>query len=316
MIGIRLTKGEVWIREGEWAEWVLTGRVTSETWVNVSGASTGPWQRAGDLDIYRRLRPELGDPDSEPKLYPEEILARGPGVIEPVPRAPDLEEPYEPPGLGSVIFPRQGLSATEGLVLGNLIVFGVLLFLWRQDYGTELRATMERWYGFVSQGQLLYVFPTLFMHADPKHLFFNMASLLATCAGVEYLFGRWRAVGGYLLTGLGGAALSFSQKTYPIISVGASGAIFGLAGIMVLFLIRFYRYFTERQKWKTRRIYVPLLVLFIVPSIFQADGWAHLGGFIAGLVVGAFLPPGQRIRLAFHREDPGEEIPSSPSGLK
>lgn len=313
MIGVRLTKGEVWIRDEEWEEWVRSGRISPESWVNTSGSSTGAWQRAGDLEIYQRLRPDLGDPRSQPKLYPKEILDRD-GSGELVPAVPGLEPPYEPPGLGSVIFPRKGFSATEGFILANLVVFGALLFMWKENYGTELRSVMERWYDFVSKGQFLYVFPTMFMHANPRHLFFNMASLLAFCAGVEYLYGRWRAVGGYILTGLGAAALSFSQKTYPIISVGSSGAIFGFAGIMVIFLIRFYRRFNERQKWKTRRIYVPILVLLIVPSILRADGWAHLGGFATGIIVGLFLPPGERIRKAFRREDPSGQMSTDLSG--
>jgi rhomboid protease GluP len=293
MIGIRLTKGEVWIREEEWPEWVRSRRVSAETWVHVGNPGEGRWTRAGDLEIFRRLRPDL-DASGE-RLYPEDILGEA-AAFEPEPRA---EPAFEPPGLGSVVLPRKGFSATELLVIVNLIVAAVMVALWKQDYGPELWKMASGWYERVVAGHYYYFVPTMFMHAGPRHLLLNMASLLATCAGVEYLFGARRAVLGYLLTGLGGALLSFWHKSGPPLSVGASGAIFGFAGMLLVFLVRFYRRFSDRQKWKTRRIYIPLLVLFIVPSILQADGWAHLGGFATGLLVGLIVPAATRILRAF-----------------
>ena len=74
------------------------------------------------------------------------------------------------------------------------------------------------------------------------------------------------------------------------ISVGASGAIFGLAGVMAMFLLRYYRRFSPRQRWRARRIYGPLVVLLVLPALIQADYYAHIGGFLTGLLLGAWVP--------------------------
>jgi membrane associated rhomboid family serine protease len=214
--------------------------------------------------------------------------------------APFISEPRAPeptlPSLGAVVFPRAGFSSTESLVLLNLVVAGVLMFLWKENYRVELMHLLRQWFAKVDHGSYQYAVPTIFMHADPKHLFMNMASLLASSAAVEYLFGRWKAVAGYVITGLGGAALSFVNRSGPPISIGASGAIFGFAGLLTIFLVRHYRNLTVRQKWKTRRIYAPLLVLLFLPSLFHADGWAHLGGLGTGLALGLIFPPSRWIR--------------------
>jgi rhomboid protease GluP len=135
----------------------------------------------------------------------------------------------------------------------------------------------------------------MFLHASPGHLLFNMLALLASGSVTEYFYGRWRVLICYLICGFLGAALSLALRPKPVLSVGASGAIFGLYGLALLFLLRHMRRFNRRQRWKTLRIYIPIMVLAIVPSIFGGDFYTHLGGFVAGCGIGAFLPPGPRI---------------------
>ena len=67
------------------------------------------------------------------------------------------------------------------------------------------------------------------------------------------------------------------------------------------------RRFSRRQRWKTVHIYIPIMVLAVILSIFGGDFYAHLGGFAAGCAIGAFLPPGPRIVYLTGGED--EEKP-------
>ena len=225
----------------------------------------------------------MEDPAVSERTYPSEFLAQAAGRT---------------PSFGSVIFPRRGFSMTEGLVLANIAVAALMLLLWKGEYADQLGLLVLRWYPAAARGNIACLLATLFIHAGPRHLLLNMASLLAVSSAVEYLFGGRRTLAAYLLTGLGGAVLSMIRHRGPVLSVGASGAIFGLAGVLAVFLLRFHRRLPEAQRWKTRRIYAPLMVLLFLPSLFQADGWAHLGGLGSGILLGLLLGPAERIRRA------------------
>ncbi|MBD3334272.1 MAG: rhomboid family intramembrane serine protease [Candidatus Eisenbacteria bacterium] len=309
MIGIRLPEGEVWIQEKEWAQWVRSGRISPETWIWAGAASEGRWRRAADLDIFYRYATTRHRTIGEPKLYPRDVLgseSRNPAEHREAEDDSEDSGKNAAPGLGAVVFPRKSFSATEGLILVNLVVMAVLLYMWRSRYGLELRQQAQDWYEAVEQSRYYVLVFTIFIHGGAKHLFWNMVSLLAASAGVEYVFGRRQTLLAYFVTGLGAAVVSLTQRTAPIVSVGASGAIFGLAGVLAVFLVRFYRRLSFRQRWKTRRIYGPLMVLFFLPSLFQADGWAHLGGFGTGLVLGWLLRPPERVRE--HMRSPGDSL--------
>jgi rhomboid protease GluP len=114
---------------------------------------------------------------------------------------------------------------------------------------------------------------------------------------VEYFYGKWKMFVSYLIAGYGGAALSVALRDKPLLSVGASGAVFGLYGLVLLFVLGNLRRFTPQQRWKSVRVYLPILVLAIVPSLAgeRVDFYAHLGGFLTGCLIGLFLPPGPRI---------------------
>ncbi|TPW14576.1 MAG: hypothetical protein FD129_1054, partial [bacterium] len=87
------------------------------------------------------------------------------------------------------------------------------------------------------------------------------------------------------------------------LSVGASGAIFGLAGVLTGFLVRHARSFNERQRWKARRVYAPLILVLVPPALFHADWRAHLGGYVAGVILGLLLSPGPSGRRLLGRPD-------------
>lgn len=276
MIGLRLNLSspppgtdvsEVWIEDHEFEAWVRSGYVAPDTMIWAGPLTGGAWRRAEEMEIYHLFRPEP-------------------------------PEPAPPPfSLAERLFPPRGLSALEMLLLANILMAALLVGLWRGDYPEELLSLMSRWREMVASGRQWHLLlPTIFIHADAGHLFRNLVALLAAAAAVEVFFGRTKTWLAYLVTGLTGAVVSYLGHGGPPLSVGASGAIFGLAGVTASFLVRYYPRFSERQRWKTRRIYAPLFVLLVLPSLVQADYLAHAGGFGGGVLLGAFMPldPGGR----------------------
>ena len=137
----------------------------------------------------------------------------------------------------------------------------------------------------VAQGDVWRLLSSMFIHAGSIHLLFNCALLLVLGNDIENLLGRKSFALLYLISGLAGgvAALIFSEHS---VVVGASGAVFGLLGAVVvtLFSIRL----KVPKQWYRRRFsaYVVLVAVntFLGLSIEFVSFSAHAGGFVAGLV--------------------------------
>lgn len=223
----------------------------------------------------------------------------------------ELEEggraPMPSARVGGILFPRRGVSATELLLALNLLVAMALLAAWGRDYAIHMgRWAAARWHDVSADHAYGWWIPTLFLHIGPGHLARNLVALLAASGAVEFLAGARWALAAYLLTGMGGAWCSYATHGTPPLSVGASGAIFGLLGCTVAFLIRRRGMFNYAQQWKVWRVYVPLFVLLFLPAIANADVSAHAGGFVTGLLLGPWLPPHPRIAV-LAEDDPLRE---------
>jgi rhomboid protease GluP len=274
VIGLRIGGEEVWLERREWELWVQDGRIPPEALVRAGGA----WVPVGSVPEYRVLR--------------------------------ERREPAPPsaPSLQRVLFPRRGLSATEALILGNILVTAVLVLLWGEDYSTRLWQTASRGWTAVHDRQAWWWWGmTIFLHAGPRHLAANMVSLLAGAGAVEFLAGGGWAVVVYVVTGVAGMALSYVGHPGPPLSVGASGAVFGLVGCTVGILLRRHRLFTYRQRWKSRRVYVPLFIVLFLPSLLHADYLGHTGGLGAGLLLGLLIPLHRRVRSLLEAAAPPAE---------
>lgn len=283
MTRIRIGPSLFVVPDDQWEHWVRRGLIPLDAWIQSSTWTQGAWRLADSMEVYHLYLPSRPAP--------------------PVPRAP---------GLGDTIFPRRGLSLTEILILANVLVTAALYLIWRDDYSPHLWAFSRRLRSIVGDGRgFPAVLIPVFLHANPKHIFFNMVALAASGAVVEYFYGKARMLAGYILCGLGGAALSLALRDKPVLSVGASGAIFGLYGISLFFLFRHLRVFGRRQRWKTVRVYLPIAVLALIPAIFGGDFYTHLGGFLVGCIFGIFVPAGGRlVYMLEHRlADEGEALP-------
>ena len=169
----------------------------------------------------------------------------------------------------------------------------------------------------VMTGQGWRLLTSMFMHGGLIHLALNMFMLFQLGLLVEWRYGSVRFLVVYLLSGLGGGLLSAwwnahhhvttqqlvmgmlipSQQLLPAVSVGASGAIMGLAG--ALFLAHYSRLNPDAAdggdsakdvKAIGQVILINLGIGFVMKGIDQS---AHIGGLVAGLVAGWLLIPGR-----------------------
>jgi len=188
-------------------------------------------------------------------------------------------------------------SVTLYLIFINLFVFVLFAFLISKnqiflDYISIKPAS-------ILQGKYLWTFLTsMFMHGGFFHLFANMITLVFLGSLVEKILGPKRYLGFYLISGLFASllfvllALVFTSdlNTY---AVGASGALFGLVGILVLLTpnLPVYLMFIPipiKMKYAGPGI---LIVLWIISGVANIGigNTANLGGLIAGLVYGLYL---------------------------
>lgn len=223
--------------------------------------------------------------------------------------------PNAVPSLRGVLFPKRGLSATELLIAANLLVAIVLFVRWGEGYRPALlRWAHESWREVREHGAYGLFVPTIFLHAGAGHLARNLAALLAGAGAVEFVAGRAWALAVYVASGLGAAWISYAGHDRPPLSIGASGAVMGLVGCTVAFIVRRRSLFNYAQRWKVWRVYVPMFLLLFLPTLVNADVHAHVGGFLCGLVVGFWIPPHRRVAALAAidplRDEPAGEEPA------
>lgn len=124
-----------------------------------------------------------------------------------------------------------------------------------------------------------------FLHADLFHLISNMISLFYLGKMSESIFGSFRFLVIYLSSAIGGVIFSFAFT--QSVSIGASGAVFGLMGAL-LYLAVDNRDLFFRTYGKSL-IAILLLNLFVGLGSAQIDIWAHAGGFLVGFFISCVL---------------------------
>ena len=128
------------------------------------------------------------------------------------------------------------------------------------------------------------------LHGGVDHLIGNLFALYVLGVGLEHAV-AWRGTAMvYVLAGLGGSLVSIGFSTRP--SVGASGAIFGMMGALVVFLWEHRDRFAVRDRRVAGVMAVwaglTLLVGYFTPYV---DNAAHLGGLAAGAAIGLRIRP-------------------------
>lgn len=138
----------------------------------------------------------------------------------------------------------------------------------------------------VAAGEWWRLFTPVLLHATVTHILFNMWALWVLGPQIERGVGTWPFVGVYLASAaVGGAFMYVLGGLDAPVAVGASGAIFGLFGIWFNWAVR--RRNTAQGRFLLRQIGFLLLLNAALPFIIRNIAWeAHLGGLIAGFVIG------------------------------
>ena len=198
-------------------------------------------------------------------------------------------DPFRP---GPVDF-EEGMSAAPRFALA-LIAVNVAVFIWELQVGAlksrEAIIAAGAVFGErVMAGESWRLGTGMFMHAGFGHLIGNCFVLYILGLAAERAWGRGRALFIYMLSGVAASfATAFLQ---PKPSVGASGAIFGLMGAVVVF---FWRYGGALQA-RDRRIGAVLLGWGALQIMLGAlspyvDNCAHIGGALAGAMLALLVP--------------------------
>lgn len=159
-------------------------------------------------------------------------------------------------------------------------------------------------------GQWWRLFTYMFLHGGPMHIFFNMWCLWDLGQLCESLYGRWTYAAIYVITGVAGGLASVAWNP-GVLSVGASAAVFGLAGAL---LASFYLGEFSLPRAAISPVLRSLLFFIGFNVLFGAgfnlfaggsggiDNAAHVGGLVSGLALGALVarwaPHGPALRRA------------------
>jgi membrane associated rhomboid family serine protease len=141
----------------------------------------------------------------------------------------------------------------------------------------------------VAEGEWYRMVTAVFSHEAPWHLVFNMLSLWWLGGPLEAALGRSRYLALYLTSGLAGSALAYLLEAPEVASLGASGAVFGLLGATVTLV---------RRLGRDMRPAAAVLVISLIMTFGWKDiAWqAHIGGLVAGLVIGYAMTHAPRER--------------------
>lgn len=139
----------------------------------------------------------------------------------------------------------------------------------------------------VVSGEWWRLFACMFVHAGVVHVALNMWALRVLGPPVEMLFGRWPFAIMYILCGWGGSVASCLWHPAGV-SVGASGAIFGLPGVIVAFFVMHRSQLPPglfRAQMRSMATFLGINLL-IGLSIPQIDLAGHAGGLVTGFACG------------------------------
>lgn len=224
-------------------------------------------------------------PPPEPNDRADDLIA-GPPRVEPLPRA-RFYITVTPPRVTYALL-AANVAIFIAMIVVGYVVFGTL-------NGTEDMRVLSLFGAKINarialEGQVWRLFTAMFLHIGVLHLLFNLYALNALGPLVEGYFGHVRFSVIYLLGGLFGSLASYAFSPNP--SAGASGAIFGLAGAITIYFLRYRENFGSRG----RAILTNMLMVIGINLVFGLampgiDNWGHMGGLVGGAVLAWGLLP-------------------------
>jgi rhomboid protease GluP len=192
-------------------------------------------------------------------------------------------------------------TATSVMVIANLALYVISWYMTQNSEAAQLYGapsmggidgTVLMRLGakapYILAGQWWRLVTAMFLHAGLLHIGMNMWCLVDLGPEVESLFNTTKFIVFYLVTGILGFVLSLWWSPFGM-SVGASGAITGLIGVLIGASFHHGHMGKEyrSQLWRWL-IYIAIFGIF-----FHADNAAHFGGLASGLALGYLIPEGE-----------------------
>ncbi len=186
--------------------------------------------------------------------------------------------------------PRGQYQAVALLILINSAVFVVMTFMGLSIISPTAKQLLEiganRRFE-VMNGEYWRLVSSIFIHGGIVHLFMNMVGLGLAGIMLEGLMSTSALLLSFLVCGISGSVVSIWWYENTV-SVGASGAIFGLYGIILAFtVLKKYARETQKMNWLILALYPGIGLLYGI--LGGIDNAAHLGGLITGCILGCIM---------------------------
>lgn len=139
------------------------------------------------------------------------------------------------------------------------------------------------WVAGVADGAWWQLITSAFLHVELMHILFNMLALWFLGPGVERVLGRARFLALYLISALAGSVTVYWLSSPTTTTLGASGAVFGLMGAVLILAIR------ARGDVRTILLWIGANVAITVFGAAFISWQGHLGGFLGGIAVTLIL---------------------------
>ncbi len=182
------------------------------------------------------------------------------------------------------IFAKKIPFITYTIMLVCLIMFIVTLIVGKgnitPDILVNLGGNISRYVNLNHEYYRLFV--SIFLHVGIFHLLCNMYSLYIIGPQVESFYGKLKFIFIYIFSGVSGSIFSLAFAQDNVVSVGASGAIFGLLGAVLYFGYHYRVYLGNVIR--SQVVPVILVNLFIGFMISGIDNFAHIGGLVGGIL--------------------------------
>lgn len=177
---------------------------------------------------------------------------------------------------------RSAMMAKSPVVM-TILAINVIVFIGQQLF-PEVSEKLIMDPFLISNGEYWRLITPIFIHLGVLHIFMNSYILYSLGPNVEEAFGSVRFALMYLATGFLATAASFALPPETR-SLGASGAVFGMAGVLFVYLYRRRMSAFVAQYLRSVMVFIGLNLVFgfVFPGI---DNVAHIGGLIGGVILG------------------------------
>ncbi len=180
---------------------------------------------------------------------------------------------------------------TTAILIANFLVFGFMLLQGAALMNPDIEVFIQYGanYGPLTKDDGWWrLFSAMFLHFGIVHVLFNMWALWDAGRLTERLYGSAHFAILYLFAGLAGSLASLLWNNDDVVSVGASGAVFGVFGALLAYLLR-QKISIPKQLLKqlaTSALFFMGFSLFYGFAKSGIDNAAHIGGLIAGFILG------------------------------